>query len=124
MTYTALFQGHPIRFVEATKRSSACALMLDDVKQVVQDLGAAPDLLATAPHGASGQIAFNSLIDWLEELQSSAGQQSALAAQLGMFLHWMLRHMPNAQVALGLSLSGYLHGVATARSRAVKSRAA
>jgi hypothetical protein len=38
-----------------------------------------------------------------------------------MFLHWLLRQMPNAQVALGLPLLGYLQnasGVRQVRRRA------
>jgi hypothetical protein len=39
-----------------------------------------------------------------------------------MFLHWLLRQMPNAQVALGLPLLGYLQS--GAGSRQLKRRAA
>ena len=39
MAYTALFQGHPVRFTEPAKGSSSCALMFDDVERVLEAIG-------------------------------------------------------------------------------------
>jgi hypothetical protein len=105
MAYTALFQGHPVRFTEPAKGSSSCALEFTDVVHVLQAAGVDPSVLAAAPaQAASGQIGFGALIHWLEDIRAAG------AGEVSMFLHWLLRHMPNAQVALGLPLLGYLQG--------------
>jgi hypothetical protein len=117
MAYTALFQGHPVRFTEPSKGSSSCALMLDDVVRVLETTGVDPAVLGTAPsRSGSGQIGFGALIHWLEDVRAAG------CAEVSMFLHWLLRHMPNAQVALGLPLLGYLQ--TAAGTRQVKRRAA
>ena len=117
MAYTALFQGHPVRFVAPNKGSMSCAPVLDDVTRVLEAVGVDPDVIAAAP----AKIAeFGALIHWLEDLRAAG------AAEITMFLHWLLRHMPNAQVALGLPLLGYLQPAIAARpvARQVKRRAA
>jgi len=117
MAYTALFQGHPVRFTEPTKGSSSCSLELTDVVHVLQAAGVDPAALAATPGPAgSGQIGFGALIHWLEEIRATG------AGEISMFLHWLLRHMPNAQVALGLPLLGYLQG--STAPRQAKRRAA
>ncbi|HUA53454.1 MAG TPA: hypothetical protein VMB81_14885 [Candidatus Sulfotelmatobacter sp.] len=123
MAYTALFQGQPVRFAPPAKGSVACAPVLDDVLRVLESAGVEPTVLAAAPAkiAASGAIEFGALIHWLEDLRSTGG------SEISMFLHWLLRHMPNAQVALGLPLLGYLLLPAIApraTARQVKRRAA
>ena len=107
MAYTALFQGHPVRFTAPTKGSSSCSLELTDVVHVLQAAGVDPAALAATPAGtgqSTDQIGFGALIHWLEEIRAAG------TGEISMFLHWLLRHMPNAQVALGLPLLGYLQG--------------
>jgi hypothetical protein len=118
MAYTALYQGLPVRFTDAMKGSASCTLVLDDVTRVLETLGVDAAALSTITTKASsvGTIGFGLLTHWLEDL-SAAGH-----AQVTMFTHWLLRHMPNAQVALGLPLLGYLQG--TTAPRQVKRRAA
>ncbi|MEJ0070040.1 MAG: hypothetical protein WDO24_16470 [Pseudomonadota bacterium] len=117
MAYTALFQGHPVRFTEPSKGTSSCALELTDVVHVLQAAGVDPAVLAASPgQASSGQIGFAALIHWLEDIRASG------TGEISMFLHWLLRHMPNAQVALGLPLLGYLQGGAAPRQ--AKRRAA
>jgi hypothetical protein len=117
MTYTALFQGLQVRFVGPGKGSASCTLVLDDVSRVLESLGVDDAALSTLTTKASdaGTIGFGLLTHWLEEL----GQSSVT-----MFTHWLLRHMPNAQVALGLPLLGYLQGSSAPAPRQVKRRAA
>ncbi|SRR5260221_414149 len=121
MAYTALFQGHPVRF-SAPKGSVSCAPVLDDVVRVLESVGVDTSVLATAPGKitAAGTIEFGTLIHWLEDLRAAGN------GEVSMFVHWVLRHMPNAQVALGLPLLGYLQTVAIPRpvARQVKRRAA
>ena len=121
MAYTALFQGHPVRFA-APKGSVSCAPMLDDVVRVLESVGVDPAVLAGAPGKvtAAGTIEFGTLIHWLEDLRAAGN------TEVSMFVHWVLRHMPNAQVALGLPLLGYLQTVAVPRpaARQVKRRVA
>ena len=116
MAYTALFQGLPVRFAGPAKGSASCTLVLDDVTRVLETLGVDDAVLSTLTTKASdaGTIGFGLLTHWLEEL----GQ-----APVTMFTHWLLRHIPNAQVALGLPLLGYLQGTGAA-PRHVKRRAA
>jgi hypothetical protein len=117
MVYTALFQGHPVRFTQPGKGSSSCALMFDDIVRVLEAVGVAAGQLATGPSsGRSGQIGFGVLVQWLEDMRAAGG------SEISMFLHWLLRHMPNAQVALGLPLLGYLQSSGSARQ--VRRRAA
>ena len=117
MAYTALFHGQPVRFIEPGKGSSSCALMLDDVVRVLEVTGVDPTVLATAPsRSGSGQIGFGALIQWLEDVRAAG------CGGVSMFLHWLLRQMPNAQVALGLPLLGYLQSATGTRQ--VKRRAA
>jgi hypothetical protein len=117
MAYTALFQGHPVRFTEPSKGSSSCTLMLDDVVRVLEAVGGDPTVLGAAPsRSGSGQIGFGALIQWLEDVRAAG------CGEVSMFLHWLLRQMPNAQVALGLPLLGYLQS--GAGSRQLKRRAA
>jgi hypothetical protein len=117
MAYTALFQGHPVRFTEPGKGSSSCTLMLDDVVRVLETAGVDPAVLGTAPsRSGAGQIGFGALIHWLEDVRAAG------CGEVSMFLHWLLRHMPNAQVALGLPLLGYLQSATGTRQ--VKRRAA
>ena len=121
MAYTALFQGHPVRFA-APKGSVACAPVLDDVVRVLESVGIDAAALAAVPGKptSAGTIEFGALIHWLEDLRAVGGDA------VSMFVHWVLRHMPNAQVALGLPLLGYLQTVAVPRpvARQVKRRAA
>jgi hypothetical protein len=117
MAYTALFQGHAVRFVEPGKGASSCALMLDDVVSIFEALGVDPGFLTAGQgRGAVDHIGFGALVQWIEEIR--AGGHAAVS----MFLHWLLRHMPNAQVALGLPLLGYLQS--TGATRQVRRRAA
>ena len=123
MAYTALYQGHPVRFAAPTSGSVACAPALDDVLRVLAGIGVEATVLAGAPakDAASGGVEFGALIHWLEDLRSAGG------SEISMFVHWLLRHMPNAQVALGLPLLGYLLQPAIApraAARQVKRRAA
>lgn len=120
MTYTALFQGLPVRFAGPAKGSVSCTLVLDDVTEILESLGVDDAALSTLTTKASGgTIGFGLLTHWLEDL----GQ-----APVTMFTHWLLRHMPNAQVALGLPLLGYLQGPTLQKTgaapRQVKRRAA
>jgi len=117
MAYTALFQGHAVRFVEPGKGGSSCALMLDDVVSVFEAMGVDPALLAAKPgRGGSDHIGFGALVQWIEEIRATGH------GAVSMFLHWLLRQMPNAQVALGLPLLGYLQS--TGGIRQVRRRAA
>jgi hypothetical protein len=117
MAYTALFQGHPVRFTEPAKGSSSCALMFDDVERVLEAIGVEPASLAAAPsRSGAGQIGFGALVRWLEDIRAAG------CDAVSMFLHWLLRQMPNAQVAVGLPLLGYLQGAGGTRQ--VKRRAA
>jgi hypothetical protein len=117
MAYTALFQGHPVRFTEPSKGSSSCELMLEDVVRVLEAVGVEPTVLAASPgRDGAGQIGFGALIHWLEDVRAAG------CDEVSMFLHWLLRQMPTAQVALGLPLLGYLQGGAGVRQ--VKRRAA
>ena len=86
MSYTALFQGLPIRFAGPVKGSESCTLMLDDVVRVLETLGVDDATLSTLTTKASaGTVGFGLLTHWLEDL----GQ-----TQVSMFTHWLLRHMP------------------------------
>lgn len=115
MAYTALFQGLPVRFAGPVKGSVSCTLMLDDVTCVLETLGVDDATLSTLTTKASaGTVGFGLLTHWLEDL----GQ-----TQVSMFTHWVLRHMPAAQIAHGLPLLGYLQ-TASAEPRQVKRRAA
>jgi hypothetical protein len=121
MTYSALFQGHPVRFTGPDNGSVSCSLMLDDVTRILADAGVAPVMLATAPRKASGsgEVSFSTLLHWLEAIRTSGCREPE------MFVHWLLRHMPTAQAALGLPLAGYLNsGVIPVPTRQVKRRAA
>jgi len=123
MAYTALYQGHAVRFAAPIKGSVSCAPMLDDVLRVLEAAGVDATVLAAAPAkiAANGAVEFSALIHWLEDLRTAA------TSEISMFLHWLLRHMPNAQVALGLPLLGYLLQPAIAprsTARQVKRRAA
>ena len=121
MAYTALFQGHPVRFA-APKGSVSCAPVLDDVLRVLQAIGVDAALVGTPPGKLTtvGTVEFGTLINWLEDLRAAS------SADVSMFVHWVLRHMPNAQVALGLPLLGYLQTVAVPQpaARQIKRRVA
>ena len=122
MAYTALFQVHPVRFAAPSQGSVSCAPVFDDVVRVLESIGVDAGVLAAGPgKGAlGGTIEFGALVHWLESLRAAG------SGEISMFLHWLLRHMPNAQVALGLPLLGYLQSLATPRpvARQVKRRAA
>lgn len=119
MAYTALFQGHPVRFTQPAKGTASCALMLDDVVRILEAIGVAPAQLTACPSGSAGQVAFGALIQWLEDIRAAG------CGEVAMFQHWLLRHMPNAQVALGLPLLGYLLGaIKSPAARQVRRRAA
>lgn len=116
MAYTALFQGLPVRFAGPVKGSVSCTLMLDDVTRILEMLGVDDATLSTLTTKANaGTVGFGLLTHWLEDL----GQ-----TQVSMFTHWLLRHMPAAQVAHGLPLLGYLQTTGAAAPRQVKRRAA
>jgi hypothetical protein len=118
MAYTALFQGLPVRFTGPVAGSASCTLVLDDVTRVLEALGVDAATQSTLTTKANaGTIGFGLLTHWLEDL----GQ-----TQITMFTHWLLRHMPAAQVALGLPLLGYLQGSSLQKTatRQVKRRAA
>ncbi len=119
MAYTALFQGHPVRFAAPSKGSMSCAPVLEDVMRVLEAMGVDAATLAAAPSNG-GALEFSALTHWLEDLRATG------ISEISMFLHWLLRHMPNAQVALGLPLLGYLQPVIVTRpaARQVKRRAA
>jgi hypothetical protein len=117
MAYTALFQGQPVRFEAPAKGSVSCAPVLNDVMRVLETVGVDRAVLAAAP----AKIAeFGALIHWLEDMRAAG------SVEITMFLHWLLRHMPNAQVALGLPLLGYIQPTTAPRAvaRQVKRRAA
>ena len=115
MAYTALFQGLPVRFAGPVKGSVSCTVLLDDVTSVLETLGVDDATLSTLTTKATaGTVGFGLLSHWLEDLGQS---------QVSMFTHWLLRHMPAAQVAHGLPLLGYLQSTTTA-PRQVKRRAA
>ena len=116
MAYTALFQGLPVHFAGPVKGSVSCTLMLDDVTGVLEMLGVDDATLSTLTTKASaGTVGFGLLTHWLEDLGRT---------QVSMFTHWLLRHMPAAQIAHGLPLLGYLQTTAAAAPRQVKRRAA
>jgi hypothetical protein len=105
MAYSALFQGHPVRFTGPEDGSASCSLMLDDVMRVLADAG----VVLTAPlakTSPTGDVPFGTLLHWLETTRTAGG------SEVEMFLHWLLRHMPTAQAALGLPLAGYLQNAA------------
>ncbi len=123
MAYTALFQGHPVRFAAPVQGAVSCTPDLDDVLCVLEAIGVDPVALVAARSKAAtaGALEFSALIQWLEGLHGKG------AADVSMFLHWLLRHMPNAQVALGLPLLGYLllpPAASRSAARSVKRRAA